>query len=344
MRRQIGTRPKRSAEALAPDGALWKILRTILLCGAHMAPVFVCLTLFAAARAAGTNPSASAQLCTVIICEKPPAPVITQVSPASVLTPGGAVFLYGTNFTDAKGNIGKAVLILRPPGSLGVSRLPGVVLGIQFTLENVQWGNTSGLISLISRSTNYVYGTIPISVSGVTDQPATFEILRNDGLASPPISPPGVQFTAARTGAILPMSDVQEVQCSQAGWENQCNGWADHTPVLEGPMFGSAFSEHICPYTSQAGCLNLSGDDQFSINLRNGWIVNMEEDGGTGWSTAIATLHCTENGSGFGNHFVGMSQGTVDIGYHMISGGSGWAYGECIEFLGIWGPQGVPWK
>jgi len=309
------------------------MVRAMLRCGALLATVFICLTLFAGAGAAATSTAAlsaiaSAQLCGIVGCQKPPAPVITLLNPASVVQPGGAVLLRGTNFMDANGNFGKAVLILSPPASTGagfVSRNPWTVSGVasfgtQYPLENLRWGDTA------------VYGTIPANIAGVTDQLATFEILRSDGSTSSPFTPQGVQFYATRTFAVLPMSDVQ-VKCSQAADQNQCNGWADYSPPL--PLatwypYETGFSVHTAFLTKE------SGDDLYGVALKNGWIV-----------IQIVQIVVPDCGNGQQEVHPMVPQVTWDMGWiadpNPADPGMEGQLG-CYVSFGISGPFGVPWK
>jgi hypothetical protein len=187
-------------------------------------------------------------LCGIIDCGptqviSQPGPIITQVSPASVIEPGGNVLVRGTDFNAKNGSYGMVVLIVGDLRALSHR---------EFVLQNTQWSNKAA------------FGQIPSDISGLVDQVARLQIRRTDGLNSDPVN---VQFIAARVGTFLPVTDVQ-VQCSFAGDEDQCDAIADFSPKWSVKDFDGLWGFHRV-FLGQA-----SGTDQFSFVLKNGWVFS----------------------------------------------------------------------
>ncbi len=150
------------------------------------------------------------------------------------------------------------------------------------------------------------------------------QIRRTDGLNSDPVK---VQFTAARVGTFLPVSDVQ-VQCSFAGDQDQCNTVADFSPrdLLNDSEGLSGFHR---VFLGQA-----SGTDQFSFTLKNGWVFSSVS------SLEFGTNHCSPQGA--------LSPIPLPVGATQVTLNVSWSLSTCFityaKTVFITGPRGVPWK
>jgi len=183
-------------------------------------------------------------------------PVITQlVGATSSITPGVNVLATGTNFNAPNGTYGKFVLILTDASSGSTKEFP--LVNPKDSSSAPEWSNIA------------VYGQVPSSVVGVLDQQGWLQIQRTDGLKSAPVP---VAFTAQLSFEILEPSCLHLDQCSEGANQNQCNGWADFSPLIgfsapssRAGLTPSYFDVHVS-FTGQ-----YLGTDQYSFTLINGW-------------------------------------------------------------------------
>jgi hypothetical protein len=251
----------------------------------------------------------STLLCGIVDCgptkviSQPP-PIIAEVSPASVIEPGGNVLVHGTDFNGRNGSYGMVVLIVGDPRALSHR---------EFVLQNTQWSNKAA------------FGQIPSDISGLIDQAAWLQVRRTDGVNSDPVK---VQFTARRTTGALSRSDFQVEQCSQAADQNQCNTWADYSPPW--PLYNWNFVGVHRVFLGKD-----TGTDTFHITLKNGWALTW----GGQFGHWINFGGCdSPGGASAPQSQVSGSDVTLTITW--VSTCEIYYAGTML----IVGPQGVPWK
>jgi hypothetical protein len=272
----------------------------------------------AAPAAAGLLTKASFSLCVVIQCQKPAPPVLTQINTQPVdpvnlvaVHPGDYVLVNGQNFlANGPGNRMCAILLTDPRTHTQ----------LQYMLYDPQ--NPPDLSA--HWSDKAVYGMLASNISGYPDQIAQLILTRGDGIESPPVK---VMFVAARTYATLPPGDVQLVKCSDAADQNACQGWADYSPPFT-PNSQNSWSYYGSHITFMG---QNSGSDQYSVNLKNGWVIY-----GVGFQHSGACPNDAMNLPPAS--LLAASQVTFAVSW----------VSQCqlsyAPWIQIMGPAGVPWK
>lgn len=166
----------------------------------------------------------------------------------AALSPGGTLYIKGDHFGASKGKI-----------TLNLS------MPISHTID----------LAIEEWSDDKIKATVPGSISGVMDHPATFHLRTSTGIYS---SAWQVPFYASRSTKWLAANDpaVKVTHCSTGGDKNRCNG-------LNTSTGGSCFSTGLPPVflnsTIHAQHVNCDvavdwdeGKDRFDVSLKNGWV------------------------------------------------------------------------
>jgi len=178
---------------------------------------------------------------------------IFTVPKLAAITPGGTLYVKGSDFGAAKGKID---LHLSHP-------IPQVV-----ALSVESWSDTN------------IKAKIPNSISGVMDHQAKFQVLTAQGLSRMSWQVP---FYAARSTKSLKKGDpaVNGTHCSTGADKNFCND-------LNTSTGGSCFSSAIPPvfktgaiYAQHVNCDVAvdwdDGTDKYDVTLKNGWVFKKVE-------------------------------------------------------------------
>jgi hypothetical protein len=278
--------------------------------------------------------SAHVVLCSIAACPST-TPVISGLDPASVVSPGGKILVNGTNFNSQSGQPGKIVLKLGSKYPVTIIRLgsPNTVFHQPYMERQLPVLNWAG---------SHALAQIPSDITGVMDGSATVEIWRDDGVKSNAFVTP---FTATRDFQILPLSDVTLQDCEAKADANLCNHWSDSSQLtipakVTWFVTFSIFGQHTMflpnPKTNQA-----SGIDQYSFNLKNGWVLDesyqFENGIAPSYECNVADAPVNED---FPNSKPPVHPTTSSVRVF-------WKAGCGVQYaiaLHITGPIGVPWK
>lgn len=179
-------------------------------------------------------------------------PSITGMLLGSQVTPDGWVIVQGENF----GNL---------PGKLLMHYKTFSGQQVDVSLLSLQWGDT------------FASGMIPF-FGGAVDQPVTFTVEAQCGAQSNAWS---ANFTAFRD---VQLTAWNRINCSTypgASVSDECQGWGGRNFPEEcglalwgagpGPNPTDGFEAY---HASGWGFSGNSGNDQFSANLNNGWVLD----------------------------------------------------------------------
>jgi hypothetical protein len=177
----------------------------------------------------------------------------TIYPPPGHLTPGGMLYIKGSHF-GTKGSKSKVILHLTIPTYSKKYKVP---LSVQ------KWTNTK------------ISAKIPLSISGVKDQKAKFQILNAKGVGG---IAKRVPFYATRQGVKLTQSDpvIKVKHCSPGGDKNYCNGVnastggsCFQTSLKNFKAWGSIYARHVnCDHAIDWD----DGMDRYAITLKNKWV------------------------------------------------------------------------
>jgi hypothetical protein len=229
------------------------------------------------------------------------------------LTPSGTLYVKGDHFGASKGKIN---LHLSHP-------VPQVV-----ALSVEEWSETK------------IKAKIPVSISGVMDHQAKFQVLSAKGIGGGAWM---VQFFAARAAKQLKSDDpaVKVVHCSTGGDKNYCN-------ALNTSTGGSCFVTGIPPvfktasiYAQHVNCDSIvdwdDGKDRYEVTLKNGWVFNKVEYSQRK-SSPSEKIH-TPDLAKLRRDLPGASSWKPEIRWEVSPGPDQLEY---VYWLTIEGPKGVP--
>jgi hypothetical protein len=236
-------------------------------------------------------------------------PSITSMFPFSQIKPDGWVIVQGENF----GNL---------PGKLLMHYKTFSGQQAEAQLESLQWGDT------------FASGMIPF-IGGLVDQPVTFTVEAQCGAQSNAWS---ANFTAFRDVAYTAYNRIGCTMSTGATVSDECQGWGG-TNFPEECGLGTWGTEITQTTGFQAyhasgwGFSGNSGNDQFSANLNNGWVLDMVTQ--LQWEYVGGGSTATE-------WFVspaGTPNPQVGVPWHVDNCGMIWYSADII----ITGPIGVPY-
>ena len=238
---------------------------------------------------------------------------IFTVPKLGALTPGGTLYVKGEHLGTSKGKIN---LHLSHP-------VPQVV-----PLSIAEWSDTK------------IKAKIPVSISGVIDHQAKFQVLSAKGIGGGAWK---VQFYAARATKQLKSNDpaVKVTHCSTEGDRNYCNG-------LNTSTGGSCFAAGIPPvfktgsiYAQHVNCDVAvdwdKGKDRYEVTLKNGWVFKKVEYSDKP-SSGSEKIHAPDYAK-LRRDLPGTSSWKPEVGWEVSPGPDQLEY---VYWLTIEGPKGVP--
>ncbi len=236
-------------------------------------------------------------------------PSITSIFPFSQIKPDGWVIFQGENF----GNL---------PGKLLMHYKTFSGQQAEASLLSLQWGDT------------FASGMIPF-IGGLVDQPVTFTVETQCGAASNEWS---ANFTAFRDVQLTAYNRIGCTMNPGASASDECQGWGGTNWPEECGLatWGTQITQTTgfqAYHASGWGFSGNSGNDQFSANLNNGWVLDMVTP--LQWEYVGGGSTATE-------WFVsptGTPTPQVGVPWHVDNCGMIWYSGDII----ITGPIGVPY-